>query len=404
MYVGIPARPGWTTVTETDFDRARLGWWLFVLLLAIVAAYIARAFIGIIVLGVFGYYATRPICVRFRRLVNSRSLAAILTVFTVLLPILVLAMVVGIQLFTQLEQLFDGTSIASVVGRIAGLDAVPEAQREQLIAFVREPTSVLGQGGSFWPNAGALLEVMQGFFGALLLVTIAATLSYVLLANDGDLSAGLIDLFGGRDTTAYGYAIAVDADLESVFFGNLLFAAVMAVVATATYAATNAVAPAGVEIPMVFVLGFLTGLASLIPIVVGKVVYVPVVAYLGLQATQSGALPFVGAVLLVYFVVLDIFPQTFVQPYLSGREFNPVILLFAYLLGPVLFGWYGFFLLPILFVLMVEAVRIVLPELLHGEPIRPDTAVNWDVGADPKVAPASRDSTGDPDEADADPE
>lgn len=391
-------------MTESEFDRARLGWWLFVLLLVIVAAYIARAFVGILVLGLFGYYATRPICVRFRRVVNSRSLGAMLTVITVLLPILVLATVVGIQLFTQLQQLFDGTSVASVVGQIAGLDAVPEAQREQLIAFVRDPTSVMDPGGSLWANAGALLEVIQGFLGALLLVAIAVTLSYVLLANDGDLSAELIELFGGRDTTAYAYAIAVDADLESVFFGNLLFAVFMAVVATATYAATNVVAPAGLQIPMVFVLGFLTGIASLIPIVVGKIVYGPVVAYLGIQATQSGALPFVGAVLVVYFVVLDIFPQTFVQPYLSGRQFNPVILLFAYLLGPVLFGWYGFFLLPILFVMMVEAVRIVLPELLHGESIRPDTAVTWDVGADPEVAAASRDSTGDPDEADTDPE
>jgi predicted PurR-regulated permease PerM len=391
-------------VTETEFDRARLGWWLFVLLLAIVAAYIARAFVGLLVLGVFGYYATRPICVRFRRVVNSRSLAAMLTVITVLLPILVLVTVVGIQLFTQLQQLFDGTPAASVVGRIAGLDAVPEAQRGQLIAFVRDPTSVMEPGGSLWANADSMLEVVQGFLGALLLMAIAVTLSYVLLANDGDLSAGLIELFGGRDTTAYAYAIAVDADLESVFFGNLLFAVVMAVVATATYAATNVVAPAGLQVPMVFVLGFLTGLASLIPIVVGKLVYVPVVAYLGFQATESGALPFVGAVLLVYFVVLDILPQTFVQPYLSGRKFNPVILLFAYLLGPVLFGWYGFFLLPILFVLMVEAIRIVLPELLHGEPIRPDTTVSWDVGADSEMAPASSEGPVEPDEAEADPE
>jgi len=388
-------------VTETDVGRARLGWWLYVLLLAIVAAYIARAFVGILVLGLFGYYATRPICGRFRGVVNSRSLAAILTVLTVLLPILVLASVVSIQLFTQLQQLLDGTSMASIVGRIAGLDAVPVAQREQLIAFVRNPTSVIDQGGSLWANAGALLEVIQGFLGGMLLIAIAVTLSYVLLANDRDLSAGLIELIGGRDTTAHAYARAVDADLESVFFGNLLFAVFMAVLATAMYSATNVVAPAGLQIPLVFVLGFLTGIASLIPVVVGKVVYLPVVLYLGIQATRSGTFPFVGAVLFVYFVVLDIFPQTFVQPYLSGRQFNPVILLFAYLLGPVLFGWYGFFLLPILFVLMVEAIRIVIPELLHGERIRPEAAVTWDVDANPDVASSSCDCPGESDEDDS---
>jgi predicted PurR-regulated permease PerM len=66
---------------------------------------------------------------------------------------------------------------------------------------------------------------------------------------------------------------------------------------------------------------------------------------------------------------LDIIPQSFLQPYISGRQLNPLMLLFAYILGPILFGWYGFFLLPILFVLMLEVVRIVLSEFLHGDPI-----------------------------------
>jgi len=89
---------------------------------------------------------------------------------------------------------------------------------------------------------------------------------------------------------------------------------------------------------MVLVAGFLTGLASLIPVVVGKIVYIPIVALLGFQAVstdQDGSLVFVGVVLVAYVLLLDILPQSFLQPYLSGRL---ILLLFAYL-GPILFGW-----------------------------------------------------------------
>lgn len=94
---------------------------------------------------------------------------------------------------------------------------------------------------------------------------------------------------------------------------------------------------------------------------------------------------------LAYVLLLDILPQSFLQPYLSGRRLNAILLLFAYLLGPILFGWYGIFLMPILFVLVLEAIRIVLPELLSGEPIRPEASVAEDIGTDPEEVHAEQD-------------
>jgi len=296
----------------TDIDRARVPWWLLVVSLGAVAALIAHAFVGVIALGLFGYYATRPICARFKRFVDSRSLAATLTVLVVLLPTLVFATIAAIRLFTQVQQLLGNAPAASVITRIAGLEALPQAQREQLIKLVINPASVIGSGDSTWATLDTLLGVLQGLFGVLFVVSLAVTLSYVLLARGGELSDGLVELFGGEDTMAYDYALAVDADLESVFFGNLLFVVVMAILATMTYAATNAIAPAGLQIPMVIVLGFLTGVASLVPLVVGKLVYVPVVAYLGIQALQAPrtALGFVVVVLVVYVLVLDLLPPS----------------------------------------------------------------------------------------------
>jgi hypothetical protein len=41
----------------------------------------------------------------------------------------------------------------------------------------------------------------------------------------------------------------------------------------------------------------------------------------------------------------------------------------AYIIGPLLFGWYGLFLGPLLLVVLVHFARILLPELVRGEPV-----------------------------------
>jgi hypothetical protein len=46
--------------------------------------------------------------------------------------------------------------------------------------------------------------------------------------------------------------------------------------------------------------------------------------------------------------------------------------MFAYILGPVLFGWYGLFLGPLILVLVVHFVRLVLPELVTGKQLEPE--------------------------------
>jgi predicted PurR-regulated permease PerM len=367
-------------------DRARIGWWLFVLLLGAVATYIAYSFVGMIALGVFGYYATRPINRRVERVVDSEGAAAWMTVLLVLLPLVGILFYAGSRLFTQVRAALGESGDFLAVGD--GLGVLPAGVGSELNALLSQPRQLLTDPEAVAQTA---LEIGVGaaaaLFGALLLVGLALTLSYFLLENDHELEDGLRQLFGGRDTTAYAYAAAVDEDLESVFFGNFLFLVVMAVVATLTYWATNLVAPEGLGVPMIFVLGFLTGVTSLVPVVVGKIVYLPVVGLLAVQAVggEETQLGFVAAVLVAYFLVLDVLPQTFLQPYITGRRLDVVVMMFAYLLGPVLFGWYGFFLLPILFVLMLEAVRIVLPELVHGEAVTPAVEMGDSVGTTPRT-------------------
>ncbi|WP_245800247.1 hypothetical protein [Haladaptatus litoreus] len=60
--------------------------------------------------------------------------------------------------------------------------------------------------------------------------------------------------------------------------------------------------------------------------------------------------------------------------------------LFAYILGAVLFGWYGLFLGPFLLVLVVQFANIVLSDLIHGLPFSPIPTETTAIGTDPTDA------------------
>lgn len=380
-----------TRLSDIEFNRLRVGWWLFVLALTATAVFLAYSFVGLIGLGVFGYYAARPIYRRLAAVIDADGIAAGITLSVLVIPVILLVFYTGFQLVQQIQQ-FLGTAsgTAPLIEQYLGLGPLSNQQQQALQSLLQR------QSGQFINNPRQVvrtllqsgLRVVGAITGALVLLALAVTLSYFLLKHDEGLSTGLEELFGGRETTAYAYAVAVDEDLESVFFGNLVFVIAMALIAAVAYWATNLFAPQELHVPLVLVLAFLTGVASLIPIVVGKVVYLPVVAYLLFQAmrTSGNHFVFVAGVLIVYFLVLDILPQTFLQPYITGRQLDMVLMMFGYLLGPILFGWYGFFLLPIIFIMMLEVIRIPLPELVHGETLTPRAVLGEDIGTDPQAA------------------
>jgi predicted PurR-regulated permease PerM len=139
-----------------------------------------------------------------------------------------------------------------------------------------------------------------------------------------------------------------------------------------SFSLLNYVAPAGLAIPYPALTGLLAGAASLIPVVGMKLVYVPVVGYLGFRAVLlGGGYSFVFLFFAVSFVIVDSVPDFVLRPYVSGRNLHVGLVMFAYILGPLLFGWYGIFLGPMILVFVVHFARIVLPELLTDEEIRP---------------------------------
>ncbi|MDS0293901.1 AI-2E family transporter [Halogeometricum luteum] len=359
-------------------DRSRVMWWLLGLAIFLVLAFVAEAYLGTFMLGLFLYYATRPVYSRIRGRIGQPSVGAAVALLILSLPVVLLVGYTVVVAFSELAAFVEGNQqgIAAMVEPY--LDSVgPVRSPEQLLSVLTEdPSSLLDSTNT--ATAGGVLTGLAGtasfVLGAALQLFIAFAFAFYLLRDDRRLASWTRQNLSGEGGVVNAYMTAVDRDLKTIYFGNILNAFAIAVIAAVSYNAINLFAPASMSIPSPTLLGALTGAGSLIPVVGMKIVYVPVTILLAVEALVTA--PATLWVALVYggvsLVVVDTIPDFLLRPYVSGRNLHTGTVMFAYIIGPALFGWYGLFLGPLLLVVGVHFFRIVLPELVTGEPLDPD--------------------------------
>ncbi len=377
-----------------DFDRdlrRRIALGLLGVGLLMIVALVLRAFLPTLVFTVFLYYASRPIYrglghlplptgLRRRGLPYHRQLQAAATIALFLLPFLLLLTYTLVLVVPEIQRVLGGE------GQIAAyLSAVGVGQSEtlsQAAADLRatgifqitpeELTALLGEadvqawlqriGSGVVESVGLVLTLaLHGF------IMLAGT--YYLLTDGSRLAAWVLDRFDETGVLE-AYGRAVDDELSSILFGNILNALVTGIIAIIVYAAYNLVAPPTVHVPFAPLAGALTGVGSLIPVVGMKIVYLPIGALLSalaLTTGQPGALVFVVAFLVITFVLVDTIPDFLIRPYVSGDRTHVGLLMFAYILGPIAFGYYGIFLGPIILVFVAQFLKIVAPYVVTGE-------------------------------------
>lgn len=379
-----------------DLDRGRALWWIFGAVLGATLLYIIYRFIGTLVFAVFLYYAARPIHKRLKRRVRPPSLAAAISILMLLGPALFL---VGYVLAISFQELQRFIVEAQELVEEGGLE-----RYEELIEPYVELTEVAGSpedlvtGGGLDAATGLLVATVA-YLGDIVIfgihLFIIFGVAFYLLRDDYRLTRWFHTRFNDDTGAITSYLRAVDEDFHNIFFGNILNAAITGAIGAITFTLVNQVAPPELAIPYPALLGMLTGIASLIPVVGMKIVYVPVAVYLFVVPFVTGqpeAVWFPVVFTAVAFLIVDTIPDLVLRPYVSGRNLHMGSLMMAYVIGPLLFGWYGLFLLPMILVLVVHFARIVLPELVAGEPIRstpvgPGYASGDEAGVEPPVAP-----------------
>ncbi|SDZ78897.1 Predicted PurR-regulated permease PerM [Haloplanus vescus] len=366
-------------IDEMDFERSRTLWWALTVALGGTLGVVLYSYVGTFVFGLFIYYAARPVYRRLRLVVERPGLAAAGALFAFELPFLA---VTGYLLFLAVRELerYAGAG-AQVVAWVlpiptTELERAIDSPRTYVSSFdVASLTEVISTGG----------DVLGPIATFVLHFSLAIALAFYLL-RDGDRIANWFHDEVGHDSALSTYASLVDRDFQVVCFGNIRTVVVVALLALGVYNGLNVLAPPGLKIPIPNVLALLTGVATLVPIVVGKIVYIPTTAYLAVVAIESDpqTLWFPIVVAVVALLVLDLFPIMVVRPAFAGQSTHRGAMMFSYIFGGLLFNWYGVFLGPLLLIATIHLVRVGLSELAHGDHITAEITTAHGLGSMPR--------------------
>ncbi len=342
-----------------DLTRGQVAWSIAGAVLTSLVAFVLYSFIGAIVVGIFLYYAVRPVDRWFDARLDHRALNSTLTLLIVGLPILLLLGYGALVAVRELDQLLLQT----------GLEQYRAFLQPYIgLARLTEPGRLTALVGS---NLGRILGYASVVFTWLLRLFVIVTVAYYLLRDDDRIAAWFRSTFDSTPAVV-AFMNDVDSDLTTIYTGNLITIGVTALIAVLVYNGLNLVAPQGTGVVFPLLLGLLTGVFTIIPVFGIKLIYFPYTAYLGFRAVQSEAVPPWYPVLffVVVLVVVDSIPDFFIRSYVSKGELHMGLVLFAYVLGSIAFGWYGIFLGPIILVLFVHFLRTILPKLVKGREVR----------------------------------
>ncbi|WP_232833796.1 AI-2E family transporter [Saliphagus sp. LR7] len=334
-------------------------------------------YLGWIVFGVFLYYVARPVSRRLHQRGLSSGTSAAVTLVLVILPFVGVLLVIVLLAIVQIATL-EVTDFDAVLERFlprVDTDELPTTEPD-LYPFAEDLATD--------PRLNTVVQWISGlvsrFLTASYLLFVMFLFAFVLIRDERRIERWLRTEIIREKPNVTAYLRHVDEGLQSIFFGYTLTILAIMSLAGVVYTVLNAIAPADLEIPQVLLLAIVTGLASVIPLVGRNVVYASIVGYLALTAirTDPSTLWFPVTFYVAMGVFFDGIIRTYVRPTLSGRRFPMSLILFAYILGPPIFGWYGIFLGPIIMVLTVVFVRRHLPRLLHGGQVIRETSTDHD--------------------------
>ncbi len=346
---------------------------LFGLAVAVVVGFVAVQFVEALTISVFLYYSTRRYHKALRRLRLTARFRAAITMASLVVPLFLLISYTVVILVLEVQQLVNEYPVTDIAARnlgwFGGIDTIPEFtvqgiytayQNGELDVFISFLTD----------NAPFLADLVSNFFLNLFIVTVVV---YYLLVDGYRIREWLLRFDDGAVVREY--LEAVDRELESVLFGNMLNVIVTSFIAIAVYSGYNVYVPAAAQVPYPALAGALTGIASLIPVVGMKIVYIPLTAAAAVpvaMGADTSLLAYIGGFLVLVFAVVDTIPDLILRPIFSGETTHVGLLMLAYTLGPVVLGFYGFFFAPILLVVGLTFASTALLRLLGVDPDEED--------------------------------
>lgn len=334
---------------------------------ALTIGFVFAKFIASITVAIFLYYCSRPIYRFMSKRTSENYISLVVTLFITLVPLLFLFVYTLRLTLTELTQViirFNLQSRGVVPEEVYNLNVLV-SDSQNLDQFLQNP-----QEFEFYSELLDWSLVVIDFIGSLLLqfLVLVIVLSYFLL-HDEKISSWFDTNISPLFKNWVEFTDAIDTDLQSVFLGNILNGIVTATLAIFFFVIFTFISPSQISLNYPVLLGILAGVASLIPVLGVKVVYGPTAVILVGQLFVTGSQelwPYIALFIIVSSVIIDFIPDMIIRPYITSKNVSTLLLLGSYIAGPVIFGWYGFFLAPIILIIIYnfDKYELNLPQLL----------------------------------------
>lgn len=341
-------------------------WLLLGVVLLGMAVLALRAFIGAVILGVFIYYCSRPIYRRITQFSRYDTLTALATLSIFVTPFLIIFYYTFSTAVQEIQRVifeYGFSELQPYFSPYINFD---------IIRLIETPEQLFTEAEGLDLITGMIdyLILASGVIGdALLMVIVMVTTAFYLLIDDHKIREWLesqMEIISHEFTE---FADLVDEDLSSIYFGNILNAVLAASIAIGVFMIYDFIAPSRLQLVFPVLLGLLAGVASLIPMIGTKPAYFPATGYLiaviYFNDFGTAAYAYPIGFFIVSAIIVDFIPDMMLRPHVSGRNIHLGILLLSYISGPLLFGWYGFFLMPLFAVLFQHYYTLIFPKVLR---------------------------------------
>ncbi len=336
-----------------DVRVARATWTVFLVLLLVWMAYLARQPLFVLVLAIFLAYLVYPaVNVLQRYAPRLPRAAAVLVVFLVLIVVITLASVsIGQQIGEQATALSEKLPALLKDPHLPERIPLPdwlEPLRARIVQTLREQFD----GGND-QTASLVRRIGVGavkFAGNLLYLVIIPILAFLLVKDAARMRDGALDLLAAPSQRATWETIVDDVNMLLGRYVRALL--LLSVAAFCAYS----VAFSLMGVPYAFLLAAVAGPLEFIPVLgplAGGVIAVLVAAFSGYEHLLW---------IVVFLLAYRVFQDYVLNPYLmsEGIELHPVVVIVAILAGEEMAGVPGMFLaIPVLAAvkLFIEKVR-----------------------------------------------
>lgn len=324
--------------------------------------YMVLPFLDVVLFGILIYYLARPAYPLLVRILRSETIGALVSLFFLVLPLMLLfAYLVSIA-FVEFESTFlPGTQAGIALNdEISILSEFSKTvSYEQLISLLIENQNM----------ESMIIDAVSRGIIILLKIFLVFVIAYYLLKDGHKLRSWMSSPFLGESPeTTEKFLNKVDLNLHSFFMGNILAAVITAVMGSILFIALDHfLMPPELSFgKYAILLGVVCGAANLIPNIGMSIVWIPLSIYFVIQAHASGILfdawwIIILSVALIV-VIVEWIPDMIVRPYVSGGNIHPGLMLLSYTFGAFAFGLTGLLLGPIIVILAVNLYQI-LPEV-----------------------------------------